>query len=203
MMTTTITVRAAGMADLMARYYDRPKFLEYCKECPNYGNRWSCPPYDFEPESLLRKYGVVNVIGVQVLYDEATRAAMDTKEKVDAYTLASLDAVKQPMLPALLTAEHTFPGSMAFISGNCKVCAVCARETGGPCLHPDQMRYSLESLGFDVGALTQDVLGITIVWTPGQLPAYYTLVAGLAADTAAEDQVRDIIEQGLSDVRQP
>ena len=203
MMTTNVTVRAAGMADLMARYYDRAKFLEYCKECPNYGNKWSCPPYDFDPEDILRRYKVVNVICVQVLYDEATRAAMDTKEKVDAYTLASLDAVKQPMLPALLAAECAFPGSMAFISGNCKVCPVCARETGEPCRHPDQMRYSLESLGFDVGGLTQDVLGITIVWTPGQLPAYYTLVAGLAAGTAAPERVREIIEQGLTDLPQP
>jgi len=203
MMTTTVTVHAAGMAELMERYYDRPKFLEYCKACPNYGNRWSCPPYDFDPEGILRQYEVVNVIGVQVLYDEATRASMDTKEKVDAYTLASLDAVKQPMLPALLDAERSLPGSRAFISGNCKVCATCAREMGMPCLHPDQMRYSLESLGFDVGALTQDVLGITIVWDPGHLPAYYTLVAALAAGAPAEEQVRGIIEQGLTGISQP
>lgn len=30
-------------------YVDIENFLECCKECPNYGNRWACPPYDFDP----------------------------------------------------------------------------------------------------------------------------------------------------------
>ena len=31
--------------EILADCVDVPKFLALCKACPNYGNRWSCPPY--------------------------------------------------------------------------------------------------------------------------------------------------------------
>lgn len=203
MITTTITIHAILVSEAIARYCDPPKFLEYCKECHNYGHRWSCPPFDFDAESVLRRYTTVHVIGVKVLYDEQTRAAMDTKEKADAYTAVSVEAVRQRLHPALIGLERIYPDSMAFISGNCKVCQVCARDAGKPCIHPDLMRYSLESFGFDLMALTQDVLGITIIWEPGHLPEYYTLVGALATNSSIDGRLQATIEKGLETVQQP
>lgn len=203
MITTTVTTHAISVHDAITRYCDPPKFLEYCKECHNYEHRWSCPPFNFDAESILRRYMTIHVIGVKVLYDERTRAAMDTKEKADAYTAASVEAVRQRLHPALIALERVFPDSMAFISGNCTVCPACARDTGEPCRHPDLMRYSLESFGFDLMALTQDALGITILWEPGRLPAYYTLVGALATNADVDERLQTTIEKGLEAVQQP
>jgi len=203
MITTTVTTHAIPVDDAIARYCDPPKYLEYCKECHNYGHRWSCPPFDFDAVSLLQRYATLHVVGVKVVYDEQTRTAMDTREKGDAYTTASVEAVRERLHPALRALEQLFPDSMAFISGNCKVCPVCARDASKPCCHPDLMRYSLEAFGFDLMALTQDVLGITIVWEPGRLPAYYTLIGGLATNSAVDGRLQATIEEGLAAVRQP
>ena len=65
------------------------------------------------------------------------------------------------------------------------------------------MRYSLESFGFDLMALTQDVLGISIIWEPGHLPAYYTLIGALATNSGVDGRLQATIEEGLAAVRQP
>ena len=38
------------------------------------------------------------------------------------------------------------------------------------------MRYSLDALGFDLSALTSDLLGIELQWAKESLPPYYTLI---------------------------
>ena len=39
--------------------------------------------------------------------------------------------------------------------------------------------YSLDALGFDLSAITQDMLGIEIQWCRDRLPDYFTLVHGI------------------------
>ena len=28
-------------------------FIEFCRECKNYGHRYGCPPFDFQPLSVI------------------------------------------------------------------------------------------------------------------------------------------------------
>ena len=41
------------------------------------------------------------------------------------------------------------------------------------------MRYSLDAFGFDLSAITNDLLGIEIQWCKDRLPDYFTLVHGI------------------------
>jgi len=53
------------------------------------------------------------------------------------------------------------------------------RATGKPCISPERVRPSLESLGFDVSLISAELLNIEMKWSKnGILPEYFTLVSG-------------------------
>ena len=42
-----------GLDEYISRFRDVKGFFEFCKQCPNYGNSWGCPPFDFDTGELL------------------------------------------------------------------------------------------------------------------------------------------------------
>lgn len=62
----------------------------------------------------------------------------------------------------------------------CVHCNKCARLAGKPCIHPERMRYALESLGIIAVDLVKDQFGFEILWSDGtNIPSYYLLVGGI------------------------
>ena len=56
----------------------------------------------------------------------------------------------------------------------------CTRLEGKPCRHPGKMRYSIESLGGNVGTTLSELMEIELEWIQeGRLPSYFVLVSGL------------------------
>ena len=65
-------------------------------------------------------------------------------------------------------------------AGRCLVCERCARRDAQPCRFPEKLRYSLESLGANVGALVADKLGAPLQWgTKDAPPEYFVLVGAM------------------------
>ena len=59
-------------------------------------------------------------------------------------------------------------------------CASDARRDEEPCRFPKKLRYSLESLGANVGALAADKLGAPLQWgTKDAPPEYFVLVGAV------------------------
>ena len=55
-----------------------------------------------------------------------------------------------------------------------------ARRDKEPCRFPEKLRYSLESLGANVGALAADKLGAPLQWgTKDAPPEYFVLVGAV------------------------
>lgn len=80
----------------------------------------------------------------------------------------------------LFKEEEKYPGSISLSAGSCTKCTVCSRETGEPCLYPDKMRYSIESLGGNVGLTIEKLMGLRLEWMEeGRLPHHFVLVCGL------------------------
>ena len=76
--------------------------------------------------------------------------------------------------------ERETPGSLRLDAGRCLVCERCARRDEQPCRFPEKLRYSLESLGANVGALAADKLGAPLQWgTRNAAPEYFVLVGAL------------------------
>ena len=171
----TYTVERAEAVTTVGEYLrccvDVPRFLECCRQCPNYGIRWSCPPFDFDVSGLWRGYQTLHLYA-RYLVPGANR---DGQALIDA-----LQREKELFLTELLSFERARPGSMALSCGSCHLCAECTRSAGLPCRHPEQVRPSIESLGGDVGETAVRYFGRPLLWVQdGIAPDYLTLVGGL------------------------
>ena len=165
--------------ELLEHYYDQEQFETLCRECGNYGNVWSCPPYSFSPRGYLEAYQTIRLFGTVIRFAEEFRAQIITREQVKEAVNKSVWPVKEQIDKEFLALEKQNPGSRMLSSGGCQLCTRCARTAGMPCRQKGKMRYSLESLGCNVAALAEQKLGVPLLWSAGQLPEYYMLVNGL------------------------
>ena len=162
-------------ADFTSSCVDIPKFLAFCRDCPNYGKNWMCPPFDFDPADIWRSYEKVRLVVLQIK-PEGVGKGGNAEER--AFRI--IGAEKKKLLLELLEEEKKIKGSLSFFAGSCKLCAKCAREDGLPCRRPEMARHSIESIGADVSAALKKYLGLEICWIKdGKMPEYLTLAAAL------------------------
>ena len=179
MYQTTLTKNVMKLTDFCQRYQHREKYLAYCRECPNYEQRWSCPSLSFEPDAYLARFDTIELVGARIDLDAAAIAAADTPKKIKDTSWEILHTVRTDLANRLLKMEKLVPGSISLASGGCTWCTACTRPSGQPCRQPERMRYSLDAFGFDLTAITQEQLGIELQWCRDRLPDYYTLIHAL------------------------
>lgn len=168
--------------DYIRGFRDEPRFLALCRECPNFGNSWGCPPFDFDTETELRRYRYAHLIAVKIIPEESD---------------IQLDEAQKLILPERMKLEQELLGlekriggrSFAYI-GKCLHCpdGACTRRCGLPCRHPEKVRPSLEAFGFDISRTLSELFGIRLLWgKDGVIPEYLTLVCGFFhnCDTAS------------------
>lgn len=167
------------MEEYIRKFRYAGRFEEYCRACSRYGTCWACPPFDFSPDKLLAGYGNILLFAVKV---DVPSGLTDSA--------ALLDSVRVVMDRRLLVKEAELSGR-AFFAGTCRLCGTvagdyggdggCTRKAGFPCRHPEMVRPSLESFGFDIGRTTKELFGLELKWGHGgSLPEYYVLVGGVA-----------------------
>ena len=150
---------------------DVEKFLGYCRECPNFGKKWACPPLTEDPMEIWHGYRTLKLYA-RVL---TPGAGMTMEELMEVFRDEKIRLSRQ-----VLELEEQFPGSRSMAAGTCLACETCTRIEGKTCRYPEQVRFSLEALGADVGLTMEKYLHKPLQWSSqGQLPAYLTLVAGL------------------------
>ena len=179
--TETLT-ETLPLAELTRRFRNPEKFIAYCRECGRYGHCWACPPYAFDPSEVLAGYTVAWIAGIRIIPDEALRNRLATPEEATETGREMLTRVRAAIDPQLLAIERAHPGSRAFFAGTCFACpeGFCTRDKGIPCRHPDRVRPSLEAFGFDIGAISSELLHNELKWSrDGRLPEYFTLVSAL------------------------
>ena len=166
-------IRASlSRAELLENYVDVPKYLGFCRQCPNFRRCWSCPDYDFDPMDVWRAYDRLDVLAYRIEPGTEDPANTDVQKLLEPYYLA--------MVEELRAAEAATPGALRLNPGKCRLCASCARPEGKPCRFPEEMRYSIESLGGAVGDIAREVLHTPLKWSAeGRPPEYYLLVGGL------------------------
>ncbi|MDD4376805.1 MAG: DUF2284 domain-containing protein [Eubacteriales bacterium] len=161
-----------SVAEYVENYVNVEEFLEYCKECREYNKVWSCPPYNFNPIDFWKSYNNFYILGKKIYIDE------DYEKNFDEL----LKKVKMEITEELEEKSKIYPHSMPLSAGNCAICGEdnCTRKTGQPCRFPEKMRYSIESLGGNVGLTIRNLLGLKLLWIEdGKVPEYFILVGGL------------------------
>jgi len=157
------------VADYVRSFVDVPRFLECCRVCPNYETRWTCPPYSFDPLTVWNAYRRLRLIGCKI-----------TPTEGETDLIPALMQVKEELFRELSRLEQEVPGSILLSAGSCDFCGACARVRGEACVHPERLRYSLESLGANVSKTAEELLGLPLQWyAEGKRPDYLALVCGL------------------------
>lgn len=167
------------VAEYLRTCVDVEKFLGFCRECSNYGRRWSCPPFEFDPLELWNRYDTLHLYA-RVL---VPAPGADTDG-----LLGGMKAEKEGLLGQLLALERAGDGALLLSAGSCTLCgARCTRPDGAPCRCPEKMRYSIEALGGNVAETAERYLHKPLLWIEdGRMPDYLTLVCGLL--TREEDE---------------
>ena len=172
---TTIKAEASVSA-LMACHHNPQLTIQACRQCDSYGKLWCCPPHDHDVEQKLAAYSRAIIIGTKITFDDAP---CDDANRVMREAFADAHAA---MLPQLYELERQHPGSFA-LSVRCTLCGdtPCTRRDNLPCRHPELMRPSLESLGFNVETIARDILHTPILWATSDtpLPPYQMLVTAV------------------------
>lgn len=186
-MKTINTFNEIKITDILDKYWNRDKFLKLCKECGNYGKFWSCPPYDFDVYDYLVQYSEVYLIGTKIIFTDETIKNMDNKEKILDFTKFTLESNRNILGEKLLKLEDKLGQGKSLYAGSCLLCETCTKEENKSCCNEDKMRFSLESLGFDVSKIAKNLLDIELKWASDRLPEYYTLISAFLSKEKIED----------------
>ena len=124
-----------------------PVFRDICETnaCGNYGQCYMCPPDVGDIQALMDR---VRAFSFGLLYQ--TISPLEDSFDFEGMAAAGEAHVQvsqrmQEKLASLL------PGGFLHLTcGGCRLCKVCARREGKPCVHPDRALPSLESYGIDV-----------------------------------------------------
>ncbi|MDE6322169.1 MAG: DUF2284 domain-containing protein, partial [Muribaculaceae bacterium] len=157
----------------MDKHYEPVRLLECCRQCPNFGMTWNCPPFDYSPLERLRKYRYITMVMARIAVDDRVEVTMADR---------ILKPVKTILHQSLLEAESDVSESYALLfAGGCDLCdETCSRRDNLPCRHPAMVRPSLEGWGINVTTVANDLFKTPIVWgTGGFLPHQLTLVGAL------------------------
>ena len=181
----------------IAEYRDCERFMGYCKQCRTYGKTYACPPFDFDVDEYISGYCDVYIIGTKIVFDDLTRECSTSVQLRDEITNNAMFHVLDDIAVQHKKVLAMFPDTLSFLVGKCRICLPqpCARLEGKPCLHPDEVRHSIESVGFDVGKTTSELLGIDLKWSSDhRLPEYVTLVTAFFTN-AEQSEFCSVLKQ--------
>lgn len=181
MITTRRYEAEIPVAKYVEKYVDIETFGQKCRECPTYCKFWSCPEFDFDVKEYWEKYNDLFLLAMKIKPDDKYRGKVFEGEELDRILKETLNKGKELLSGELAVWEKKMPGSIALSAGSCILCdEKCAREDGLPCRHPEDMRYSIESLGGNVGKTVSELMGLDLLWVEeGKIPEYFVLVSGL------------------------
>jgi len=172
--------KEVSLSDYMASCVDIPKFMAYCRRCPNYKKNWACPPFSFSPEDLWMHYQTVLLCAKKIILPPEMTDRAYEKEELQETCAHLLVPIKQALLSELMALEAKTPDSLVLSMGSCSACIECTRLSKQPCRCPDLCRHSIESLGGDVTKSIEHYFEEKLIWPEeGKLPSYFFLLGGL------------------------
>jgi predicted metal-binding protein len=150
-------------------------FEKMCAQgCPNYGMKWSCPPFAPSFQEWLQDETSLLVIMLSIRFDQFSYI------KNDYLKVKAANSILKSRLDKVLRKTARLYNARYLSSGSCRLCKPCKCKHGLPCANPHIMSYSYEALGIDVSALVECCFDYPLLWyKKGYLPPYTCVVGGL------------------------
>ncbi|MEG0376893.1 MAG: DUF2284 domain-containing protein [Eubacterium sp.] len=197
------SVGPVEMDKMLEEYHQLRKTRRYCAACPNYNKYWSCPEYAFDEVLFLEKFKYMYLIAREYEIPREDRQKVIGIQAVSEYCKQMMQTLKVQSWKDLLELEGEVPGTLSLMPGNCHICDIsgegCARPSNQKCRHPELMRFSLESLGFDVDAICKYEIGVLLLWPKeGHLPEKLCGIMGIMSN---EKIPMDVIKAHFPDAQ--
>lgn len=189
----SLTAKPALCEELI-KYQKKAHFDELCKKsCPNYDSNWSCPPNSPSYETYAGKYK--NCLLLLATCDLAQFGWLKSDNLRVRTANSRLKSFSNRLLKYL---ENSLDGMM-LSTGICRRCKQCTKRSSGElgCKKPQEMRYSLQTLGLNVAQVSEDWFKHKLLWQSNQTsPAYSSVVSGiLTNDELPANKLASLIEQ--------
>ena len=140
--------------DLM-KYFKPKEVLGYCKKCPNFGRIWSCPPHNFNIKKYTAKFKYACIICLKIEVGH-----LNSQTEISDH----FHSERRKFNTKMLSLETKLMGSEVLFSGECHFCKPCSRINNQSCINKIKLRYSLESLGFKVSDICENILDEKLEW---------------------------------------
>lgn len=170
-------------SDDIALYCDKEQFDGLCRlGCPNYGKKWSCPPYSPLYNDFSSEYQALCIVLLGLNLDELGYIKQDYL-KVKAANSMLKSRVDRTLRMCITDGEK-------YVStGSCRLCKPCRKKLEEQCAHPTIRTFSFEALGVNVSTMVKDIFDLNLLWYKrGSLPLYTCVVAGLLTNENPPDQ---------------
>lgn len=170
-------------ANVLNKYEDKPAFDQLCAEgCPNYNNKWSCPPFSPSFSHISKNYSEAILL---LLYCNLSQFNYIKTEYMKIKASNSILKATSTKLTRFLEEEVN---GLALSSGSCRLCNSCNRKKGQECKKPNAVRYSMEALGLNVSLIAQELFNHSLLWYKDKAaPDYSTVVAGVLTNQQLSD----------------
>ena len=184
--------KVISTADYLKDYVEVERFIECCKQCPNFGAKWGCPPYSFDvKEKYWNNYKYLHLFAYKMYLDEDLVKNGMTDEEVDALVMGIRHQNYILASKWILSVERANPGSFALDGGHCAKCKRCTRPKGKPCRHEDDIRPAVDAIGGNLVKTAEEIFGTKILWIEnGKVPEYFLFIVGLLSDSE-ELEIKD------------
>lgn len=169
-------------AKCLETYVNKNYFDKCCMEgCPNYGKKWSCPPFAPVYTEFIKKYDYVDVYMLSMELKQFDYIRQEYLKVKAANTI-----LKSRIDKAL---RNSMDEDEFYIStGSCRLCNSCKKKKGEPCAYPKLRTYSFEALGVNVSLLTEALFQKKLLWYQKKhAPVYTSVVAGLLTNKKIPD----------------
>lgn len=157
-------IRVISMASFIEETFNPSLVHSYCSKCDNFNLHFACPPYDFSIPALLSKYRQVLVISHK----------LEARQDEYFYWRDLVD-------PLLMSYERKLNGQ-ALLAGSCRNCSFCFDKGAIECSSPELLRFSFESLGFDVASIVDKYFKEKLSFESRSLHLVYGMLLELGAD---------------------
>lgn len=173
--------------DSLYEYEQKSKFKNLCAEgCPNYNNKWCCPPFSPTYSKIAEEYS--NVI-LMLLYCDLSQFNYIKAEYMKVKASNAILKSKADKITRFLEKETS---GVMMSNGSCKLCKPCNKKKNLSCKRPMDMRYSLEALGLDVGAVSKEIFNHELLWYKNKLaPKYSSVLTGILTNKQVDIEYID------------
>lgn len=168
--------------EFVSKYIDEAMTIAGCEDCLNYGKVWSCPKHDFSLKDFWEQFSVVELYVVQIMFAPELLAETYSEDEMQMLMSEVIPVETNRLHDYARMMEDQVPESMCFSSGGaCSKCkGGCSRTLDQPCRFPEELRYSVESIGINACKAIEELFEFPLLWSMfGKLPEYLTFVNGL------------------------